>query len=390
MFGEDETTIATLRDAAQALRSVTTPDTETAKALKAAIDVLTTELSVVLAEIDETKAHEDDGASSIATWGRRELHQDAGRTRQLVRAARTFRDLPSVGEAARTGELSFEHVNAFTFALKHVGHDETRQLEGPLLDLAKTVAPGELFEKVRNIRDVLHGDDLDKAWLDGMEKHDIRLKRCGEGFVPTGFLDIETGVLFKTIMNSLSIPRDADDDRTLAERRMDAFTDLCRSVLENGLPADNGIRPHLFVTVEADTLKAIADESAQKALDLDLKPAHLEGFGPIGPQLLSHLLCGAEITPILVKTIGRNTEVLDVGRTERLATPKQAKAIRHRQNARCASPGCHHPIAHNHHQVWWTHGGNTDLDDLDGRCRKCHALIHAGKLDVTRGSPQTV
>ena len=33
------------------------------------------------------KDHEADGASSIATWARRELRQDAGLTRQMVRAA---------------------------------------------------------------------------------------------------------------------------------------------------------------------------------------------------------------------------------------------------------------------------------------------------------------
>jgi hypothetical protein len=124
-------------------------------------------------------------------------------------------------------------------------------------------------------------------------------------------------------------------------------------------------------------------------LDLDLKPAVLEGFGPIGPQLLAHLLCGAELTPFLIRTIQRNTEVLDVGRTERYATPRQAKAISLRQNGRCAAPGCRHPIAHHHHTRWWSEGGRTDLHDLVGLCRKCHTLVHAGKLDLTRGSPIT-
>lgn len=56
MSGDVETTIATLRRAARAIQSVTTPDTEAAKAIRTAIDALSSELSRTLAEIDETKS----------------------------------------------------------------------------------------------------------------------------------------------------------------------------------------------------------------------------------------------------------------------------------------------------------------------------------------------
>ncbi|MGI9084385.1 MAG: HNH endonuclease [Aeromicrobium sp.] len=138
--------------------------------------------------------------------------------------------------------------------------------------------------------------------------------------------------------------------------------------------------PHVFVTVEADTLRAMANLQAARTLDLDLKPADLEGFGPVGSSILKHLMRGAEITPFLIKTIGKNTEVLDVGRTERRATPRQAKAVRLRQHGVCAAPGCKHPISHHHHTIWWSNGGPTDLDLLIGLCRKCHTPVHAGRL----------
>jgi uncharacterized protein DUF222/HNH endonuclease len=387
MLGDVETTIATLRDAALAMRSVTTSTADEVRALSAARNALDAALCDRLAEIDRTKAHEVEGASSIGTWARRELNQDAGLTRQMVRAAGTFRDLPSVGESARAGSLSFEHVTSFTYALKHISVKETQLIEEPLLDIAKHTSPAEFHAKVRHVRDIAHPDDLDAAWLKGMDKRDVRLARTTEGWHLTGFLDIETGAKLSTILNNLSVPRDADDDKAPSERRMDALDTICTTVLEHGLPADNGVRPHINVTVDAETLQAMADEQAQRALDLNLKPATLEGFGSIGPKLLAHLLCGAELTPFLVKTIGKNTEVLDVGRTERLATPRQAKAISLRQNGGCAASGCRHPISHNHHLVWWSHGGSTDLDNLVGLCRKCHTLVHAGRLDLTRGSP---
>ena len=390
MFGEDTTTIATMRDAARAMRSFTTSPTTKAIAIQRAIDALTAEQAQTLAEIDATRAHEADGASSISTWARRELHQDAGRTRQMVRAGRTFRDLPAVAEAARRGEISFGHVTSFIYALKHVGVQQTQMLEEPLLDFAQTLPPEEFHARVREVRDVVHPDDLDQAWLKGMDKRDIRLARTTEGWHLTGFLDIETGAKLNTILRNLSVPRDADDRRAPSERRMDALDQICTGILENGLPADNGIRPHINVSVDAETLRKMAEHEASRSLGpvRGTQPATLAGFGPIGPELLAHLMCGAELTPFLIKIVGRNIEVLDVGRTERLATPRQAKAVSLRQQGICAGPGCRHPIAHNHHIIWWSHGGRTDLDNLIGLCRKCHTLVHAGRLELARGSPR--
>ncbi len=387
MLRGNETTIATLRDAARAMASVTTSTGDELRALTDARNALDAAISERLADMDESKAHEAEGASSIGTWARRELNQDAGLTRQMVRAARTFRDLPAVGEAARSGVISFGHVTSFTYALKHVGVEETRLIEEPLLEVAKHVAPSEFHAKVRQIRAVMHPDDLDEAWLKGMDQRDIRLAKTADGWHVTGFLDIETGAKLNTILKNLSVPRDADDDRAPSARRMDALDQICTAVLEHGLPADNGIRPHINVTVEAETLQATANDDARRTLDLDLQPATIEGFGPIGPGLLAHLLCGAELTPFLIKTINKNIEVLDVGRTERLATPRQAKAISLRQRGVCAAPSCWHPIAHNHHLILWSKGGLTDLDNLIGLCRKCHSLIHSGRLELARGSP---
>jgi hypothetical protein len=305
----------------------------------------------------------------------------------MVRAATTFRDLPAVAQAAREGVISFDHVTSFTYALKHIGLRETRLIEAPLLEAAREVAPSEFHAKVRQVRDVVHPDDLDAAWLKGMDQRDIRLAKTTEGWHVTGFLDIETGAKLNTILKNLSVPRDADDDRAPSQRRMEALDQICTTVLEHGLPADNGIRPHINVTVDAVTLQAMANEQAVRSLDLESQPASLDGFGPIGPALLAHLLCGAELTPFLIKKVERNIEVLDVGRTERLATPRQAKAVSLRQGGICAAPACHHPISHNHHIRWWSQGGHTDLDNLIGLCRKCHTLVHAGRLQLARGSP---
>ena len=385
MLRDVDTTIATLREAACAMASVTTSIGDEIRAIETAIQSLQAAKCDRLAAMHESREHEVEGASSIVTWARRELNQDAGLTRQMVKAVATFHDLPAVAEAARAGAISFDHVNSLTYALRHIGVEETQLIEEPLLEVAKHASPSEFHAKVRQVRDVAHPDDLDRAWLKGMDQRDLRLAKTTGGWHVTGFLDIETGAKLNAILGNLSVPRDASDDRSPSQRRMEALDLICTSVLEHGLPADNGIRPHINVTVDAQTLKAMAQQEARRTLDL--KPATLDGFGPIGPGLLAHLLCGADLTPFLITTVGKNIDVLDVGRSQRLATPRQSKAIALRQGGVCAAPACRHPISHNHHMTWWSHGGRTDLDNLIGLCRKCHTLIHAGRLELARGSP---
>lgn len=245
---------------------------------------------------------------------------------------------------------------------------------------ATTMTPRDFHERIRRLRFRLYPDDLDKAYLEGMAKRDFKLAKTLGGWHLTGFLDIETGAMLDTIRKNLSVPRDADDARTAAERRLDGLQLWLKRTLEHGLPSDNGIRPHLMVTVTSEALQNIVKPDA--ALEGTLEPAILHGFGPIGPVLLSVLLDDADITPILIRRVEPNPEILDVGHSHRRATPRQAKAIWLRQGGVCASPGCHHPIGHNHHLHWWSNHGRTKLDTMDGRCTKCHALIHAKRLNV--------
>ena len=94
-----------------------------------------------------------------------------------------------------------------------------------------------------------------------MDKRDIRLARTTEGWHLTGFLDIETGAKLNTILTNLSVPRDARTTAAPSSGGWTPSTEICTTVLEHGLPADNGIRPHINVTVDAETLQAMAERS---------------------------------------------------------------------------------------------------------------------------------
>jgi hypothetical protein len=301
-----------------------------------------------------------------------------------------MRHLPSVGAAARAGQVSLGHVNACSYGLKHVGHDQITTLEPEVLDVAVDHTPRDLFNLMRYAKAIIHSDKIDEAWLNGMDKEDIRCIRVGDGYEPLGFLGIDVGAKFKLFLDAASVPQDGEDDRTHAQRRIDAFNELLIKALGDGLPATGGIKPHLNVIVDVETLRnalnrTAVEEAAQQPSKplLDREPAILEGFGPIGPALLAYIAFGANLTPILVAGFKQNRKVLDVGRQQRLATKRQRSAIHVRQHGTCANRGCHHPIGEIHHVIDWLYGGKTNLNNLAGLCRKCHALITTGRLHMS-------
>jgi len=375
-------TLAVMRQTARTLQSPTASLGDEVRALDRAEKALAMAKAEKLAEMEATRAHESEGAASITVWARREVQQDAGVTRAQVRSVTMTRTMHQVRQAATEGRIGMRHLQSFAYAVTHCGAGQVFTREAEMVEAACASTPKDFHERVRLLRFRLFPDDLDKAYLDGMAKRDIKLSKTLGGWHLTGFLDIEVGAMLDTVLRNLSVPRDAGDDRSPADRRMDGLELFLRKTLEHGLPSDNGIRPHLSVVVTAETLKAIAKGPENRPTIGELEPAILQGFGPIGPVLLSVLLDDGQITPILVKDIEPNPEILDVGRTHRRATPKQARAISFRQDGTCASPGCHHPIGHNHHKHWWSNNGRTALEHMDGRCSKCHTLIHARRLNI--------
>lgn len=364
-----------------------------ARAIQAAQDALDGAKAFALAEIEASKDYEIDGASTLGTWVRNELRLTQGQATTLVRNTRTLRDLPLVAEAALAGLMSAEHLKAFTFGLRHIGREPMLQHEQVLVAVALECDANKLFEAVQHLKNRVHPQDLDDKWRDGMDKHDITVDALPDGFHVTGFLDTTTGLKLKTVLDSVSAPHDENDTRTGAERRVQGLDDLLSAILANGLPDDKGVKPHLSVFVDADTVAAAADYVKQETQHPyrtpdpmpDVEPAILAGHGPIGPHLLMYLLCVSDLTAFIVKTgTGRQQDqILNVGRTRRLATLTQRRAVLARQKGICAAPGCGHTHLEIHHTVFWSQGGRTDLDQLIGLCTRCHHLLHQGSLHIT-------
>lgn len=115
--------------------------------------------------------------------------------------------------------------------------------------------------------------------------------------------------------------------------------------------------------------------------------ATLHRHGPIGAHLLAYLACTATLTRVLLDP---NGAPLDVGRTHRLATQAQRKALAARDGG-CVIPAC--PVPHEgtdaHHLQAWEHGGLTDLHNLVSLCPNHHQQVHTGLwvVEVLDGIP---
>jgi hypothetical protein len=180
--------------------------------------------------------------------------------------------------------------------------------------------------------------------------------------------DLGVELLGKAI-EGFSKPRPAEDGtpdrRSAAVRRGHALKEVLRRYLNLGdAPTHGEQRPHITVTVTLDELRK------------QIGAAYLELGGAISAAQARVLACDAEIIPMVM---GSKSEVLDVGRANRLFTAAIRKAIAQRDKG-CAFPGCDRPPAWTeaHHVQHWLDDGASCYKNGCLLCGHHHRIIHQG------------
>ncbi len=109
-------------------------------------------------------------------------------------------------------------------------------------------------------------------------------------------------------------------------------------------------------------------------------PARLEQAGSVDANTLELLACNASIRAAL---LAPNGALLDLGRTQRLATPAQKTALLARDGG-CVIPGCTVPgdACDAHHVQWWERQGRTDLDNMALVCGRHHTEVHQETWEI--------
>ena len=160
-------------------------------------------------------------------------------------------------------------------------------------------------------------------------------------------------------------------------------------------PADKSIQTaHVPAGTSPGEPVRIDDPSDAPVVDEPIRAGHvpagtsfrsglctIRGMGGIEPETARRHLCTGTVLGAVVDAHG---DVLALGRTRRLVSKAQRRALMVRDQT-CQFPGCvsgRHLQAH--HVISWASGGRTDLANLILLCRFHHTCVHEGGVVITR------
>jgi Domain of unknown function (DUF222)/HNH endonuclease len=322
------------------------------------------------------------GITSTAHWLSWACSLSGGAAREHVRVARALRELPLVDAIFGEGRLTYSKVRELTRLAGRVQEQE-------LCDLATELTASQLARTVRAFR-ACDGARLEAesrkrmVWRENLDGT-VRLSVC---------LPAEDAALLRAAVERAVVherPDPAPDQLPLGStnaEQADALVELARTYLAVGpLDALDDDRHLVVVQVSAESLANSRDVPAgtsgnpdAAATSLVAGTCSIESTGPIEAATASRLVCTASLVGAVVDSTG---DVLALGRTRRLASRAQRRALRIRDHGMCQYPGCwatRHVEAH--HRAPWAAGGGTDLDNLVLLCGRHHVSVHEGGVHI--------
>jgi hypothetical protein len=279
------------------------------------------------------------------------------------------------------GDITAEHALLILKVLPHADDSELRTVvEDTLVELSRQRPP---FLVARAVDEVLLmlGAETSSAGA-----HERRFGERGVGIDETlggtgslnGTLTPEVREKLRLALDTAGVSAGPDDDRTQRQRMHDALGEIADFYLSRAdMPAVNGERPRVMVTLDFDTLLGSLEDSW----------ATLGAGTPLAPETARRLACDAEILPVV---LDGKSDVLDIGRASRTWTAAIRRAAWLRDGGRCTYPGCTRPPAELHHIVWWSLGGHTSLDNSAWLCAFHHWLVHEGRWALHRDPDGTL
>lgn len=296
---------------------------------------------------------------------------------------------PHVAAALASGTISVAAASAITMTLDRVAvradRAELDDAERTIAEQAALLTLTELGTLLRRAEAYLDPDGLEPRIADLRAQRSLRIREEASGMISvTGLFDPETAAPVKTAIEALvsaqlRAARDGDargtdagdpavdgdlepEQRSIPQLQADALADACRHLLACGDTVPTGVNTTIVVRIPLD------------ALTSGTGVATIDGIGqPIDAGTVRRMAGDAQIIPCV---LGRDREVLDVGRAQRLFSPVQKLALVERDGgcAFCAAPPGR---AEGHHLDWWSRDhGTTDIGNGILLCVSCHHLIH--------------
>ncbi len=292
---------------------------------------------------------------------------------QISRRAEAMGTLPAVSTQLGKGRIGTEHADALAHAVNRLDDDGRTVLASLDQEFAAAAAastPAQFRRYVERVVDQLAADrGLERA---ARQRNATSLTKginaeTGMYWLRADF-DPESGArLFRAIDAETAVLAKRSDTATTPDRSKlaaRALVDLATSSSRTTRPG----RVELLALVDFETLvSGLRDDSVCEFGDgTDIPVAAMR-----------RLACDAHILPVV---LGGDGVVLDVGRSRRLATDDQRRALR-AMYRRCGVGTCDVPFDRceiHHVDEWDAHRGDTDLNRLIPTCSRHHHLVHEG------------
>ncbi|MEU0313522.1 DUF222 domain-containing protein [Nocardioides sp. NPDC006273] len=334
---------------------------------------------------------EETGAKDVSGWMLAELLVDKKIGRAEVKLAAGLARYELVAAGLAEGVVSQDKARVIVKALEAVEADPVATAEDLILaekllvDYATQMTADDLKNIGKRILTEVDPERFEAAEAKALQREEERAQRRtfftsrtnGDGTVDIhARVSNAVGMRLRTILDSLAQPRKlssedrgrkAPYDRLLGQ----AFARIVETYDVDQLPRHGGHATTVFITMNVKDLRK------------DLGTAAL-GFD--GEQISAaearRMACNADLIPVV---LGTGSEILDFGRSIRLAHPVQHRALRLRDKC-CQAEDCDAPAAWTeaHHLKPWSAGGRTDLANMVLLCSSDHRRIHDPNYDYER------
>jgi hypothetical protein len=272
-----------------------------------------------------------------------------------------------VATAQAAGEISSGHANVIARCINAlpdpVRDDHGEDAELALAEHSRTMHPGQLATVARHLVAVLNPEGVEPDEQEKQRRRDVTVRPNTDGTgTVSGQLTPACLAMVQAALDAVSAPCHTEherDPRTPGQRRHDGLQDLCRRLLaDGGLPDSGGVSATVLLTM---TLSDLENRTGYATT------AH---GGTISVPDALGLAADAEIIPVI---FGDSGGIISYGRTKRLATPPQRRALAARDRG-CSFPGCDRPPhwCESHHEPGWEQGGETSLASMTLLCAFHH------------------
>jgi hypothetical protein len=292
--------------------------------------------------------------------------------------------------------------------------------EEQLLDWSSENGPDRFRGLVRYFARHADPDADERGYRKAKDREYLDVAPTLGGYHVSGFLTEEHGLTLTTAITSVMGAPAAGDDRTAGQRRAQALADLARVVLDNAHTGTGAsVRPHVSVTVSWTELQALAAKTGTSTASTGVARAGagartgaggsttsgtgvagINGFAtpaskalvttpavftetntPVPASLLRRIACDSQVTRIV---FGPDSQILDVGRTQRTVTGQLRKAViardKHCVLGQCDQPPSrcevHHALQH------WADGGQTSVTNAALLCWYHHDLVDSQHITM--------